>query len=165
MSDFEEKSKTPTSKSKKKKTSTSDIPRPRRLSRKERHPSQLWKKTLINHEDWAVVDLDGTVLFVQLINGRIHAHGREAFCRWCSDSLEIRDTRVFCAGKCGRYQGKFSQDLKDYFHWDGAKSYTLRKKIAEIEGLELPAEDHEPIQYAPNWSVLDQYEEGYYEEL
>ena len=36
---------------------------------------------------------------------------------------------------------------------------TLRKIVAEIENLELEPRDLEPISYAPNWSVLYEYED------
>ena len=121
---------------------------------------KLWKKTTSNDEDWGVVNLDDTVLLVQLINGRMHAHGMEAVCKWCEDPLEIREeTKVFCSGRCGRYQGEFSRDLNDYLRWEGIKSYTLRKIVAEVEALELEARDLEPISYAPNWSILYEYED------
>jgi len=84
----------------------------------------------------------------------------EAVCKWCEDPLEIREeTKVFCGGKCGRYQGEFSHDLNDYLRWEGVKSYTLRKIVAEVEALELEARDLEPISYAPNWSILYEYED------
>ncbi|MFW9835031.1 MAG: hypothetical protein ACFFEK_13610 [Candidatus Thorarchaeota archaeon] len=121
---------------------------------------KLWKKTTNRDEEWGVVNFDDTVLFVQLINGRMHAHGIEAVCKWCKGVLEIRETsKVFCSGRCGRYQGEFSHDLNDYLRWEGVKSYTLRKIVAEVEALELEARDLEPISYAPNWSILYEYED------
>jgi hypothetical protein len=66
---------------------------------------------------------------------------------------------VFCAGTCEKYQGEFSRDLSAYLWWEGAKSYTLRKRVAEVEELELQQRDLEPITYAPHWSVLEEYEE------
>lgn len=121
---------------------------------------KLWQKTTNKDEEWGVCNLDETVLLVQLVNGRIHAHGREAVCKWCDGVLEIREeVKVFCSGKCGRYQGEYSRDLDDYLRWEGVKSYTLRKIVAEVEALELEARDLAPIQYAPNWSVLFEYED------
>jgi hypothetical protein len=121
---------------------------------------ELWQKTTNKDEEWGVCNFDETVLLVQLIDGRLHAHGREAFCKWCDGVLEIREeVKVFCSGKCGRYQGEFSSDLDDYLRWEGVKSYTLRKIVAEAEALELEARDHLPIHYAPNWSVLFEYED------
>jgi hypothetical protein len=120
---------------------------------------KLWKKTTNRNEDWGVVNFDDTVLLVQLIDGRLHIHGIEAVCKWCKGVLEIRETsKVFCSGRCGRYQGEFSHDLNDYLRWEGVKSYTLRKIVAEVEALELEARDLEPISYAPNWSILYEYE-------
>ena len=152
LTDFEEKDKqsvkfSPSSQVKKLLKTT---PRPRR---------ELWEKKIKRREKWAVCNFDGTVLFVQLIDGKIHAHGMEATCKWCEGPLEIREEKVFCAGVCKRYQGTFSRNLNDYLHWDGAKSYTLRKSIAEKEGLELEERDLTKIGYAPNWSVLEEYED------
>ena len=128
--------------------------------KKQKTERKLWKKTTSKDEEWGVVNLDDTVLFVQLIDGRMHAHGMEAVCKWCESPLEIREeTKVFCGGKCGRYQGEFSRDLNDYLRWEGVKSYTLRKIVAEVEALELEARDLEPITYAPNWSILYEYED------
>jgi hypothetical protein len=31
--------------------------------------------------------------------------------------------------------------------------------VAEAEGLQLEERDLEPIEYAPNWSVFEEYEE------
>ena len=120
---------------------------------------QLWQRIMQEGEEWGVCNLDGTVLFVRLIDGRIHAHGMEAVCRWCGDELVIREDKVFCSGRCGRYQGQFSLDSNAYLLWEGAKSYTLRKEIAQVERLRLEPRDLEPIQYAPNWSVFDEYDE------
>jgi hypothetical protein len=121
---------------------------------------KLWTKTTNKDEEWGVINLDDTVLFVQFIDDRMHAHGMEAVCKWCEDPLEIREeTKVFCSGRCGRYQGEFSHDLNDYLRWEGVKSYTLRKIVAEVEALELEARDLEPISYAPNWSILYEYED------
>lgn len=126
-------------------------PKPKRI---------LWKKTIGKNEEWGVINFDDTVLFVQLIDGRMHVHGMAAVCKWCGGILEIREeTKVFCAGRCGRYQGEFSQDLNDFLRWEGVKSYTLRKIVAEEEVLELEARDLEPISYAPNWSILYEYED------
>ncbi|MGY5864435.1 MAG: hypothetical protein RTV41_07505 [Candidatus Thorarchaeota archaeon] len=135
-------------------TVVTEFRRPKETERK------LWKKTTSKDEEWGVCNFDETVLLVQLIDGRLHAHGREAVCKWCDGVLEIREeVKVFCSGKCGRYQGEYSQDLDDYLRWEGVKSYTLRKIVAEVEALELEARDLAPIQYAPNWSVLFEYED------
>ncbi|MFW9768496.1 MAG: hypothetical protein ACFFF9_10005 [Candidatus Thorarchaeota archaeon] len=133
---------------------------------KERKPKRkLWRKTTKKDEEWGVCNFDETVLLVQIIDGRLHAHGREAVCKWCDGVLEIREkVKVFCSGECGRYQGEFSSDLNDYLRWEGVKSYTLRKIVAEAEALELEARDLQPIQYAPNWSVLFEYEDDRYED-
>ena len=122
-----------------------------------RQKGQMWYKTLDTRGDWGVCSLDGTVLFVQLINGRIHAHGEEAVCKWCGGVLEIREDKIFCSGQCRRYQGVFSRDLNDFLRWEGAKSFTLRKVVAEVEKLELEPRDLEPISYAPKWSILYEY--------
>ncbi len=128
--------------------------------KKPKPERKLWKKTTSKDEKWGVVNLDDTVLFVRLIDGRMYAHGMEAVCKWCEDVLEIREeTKVFCGGRCGRYQGEFSRDLNDYLRWEGVKSYTLRKIVAEAEALDLEARDLEPISYAPNWSILYEYED------
>jgi len=124
-----------------------------------RAKAQLWQRTRQEGEEWGVCNLDGTVIFVRLIDGRIQAHGMEAVCRWCGDELVIREDKVFCSGRCGRYQGQFSKDPNAYLWWEGAKSYTLRKEIAQVEGLQLEPRDLEPIHYAPNWSVFDEYDE------
>lgn len=131
------------------------------LTGKRARPNpQLWRKIRQEGEEWGVCNLDGTVMFVQLVGGRIHAHGMEAVCRWCGDALVIRDSKlVFCGGTCGRYQGEYSADPDAYLRWEGAKSYTLRNEIAEVEALQLEPRDLEPISYAPNWSVFDDYEE------
>ncbi|MBN2230988.1 MAG: hypothetical protein JW779_15490 [Candidatus Thorarchaeota archaeon] len=122
-----------------------------------RPKNQLWFKVVNLNQEWGVCNFDGTVLLIRLVNGRIYAHGEEAVCKWCGDVLEIRDDKIFCSGRCRRYQGEFSKDLNDYLRWEGAKSYTLRKIVAGIEGLELEASDLEPIDYAPDWSVLYEY--------
>ncbi|MFW9933299.1 MAG: hypothetical protein ACFFDR_11635 [Candidatus Thorarchaeota archaeon] len=127
--------------------------------RVKRPPARLWGKTISGGEIWGVFEVDDTVLFVQIINDRINAHGREAVCKYCGGALEIRDTQVFCEGDCGVYQGNFSYDLNAYLQWDGAKSLTLRKEIAETEGLTLEDRDLESISYAPLWSQLYDYEE------
>jgi len=133
----------------------------RRSKKSER---KLWKKTTNEDEEWGVCNFDETVFLVQLIDGRLHAYGREAVCKWCDGVLEIREeVKVFCSGRCGKYQGEFSPDLDDFLRWEGVKSYTLRKIVAEVEALELEARDHVPIQYAPNWSVLFEYEDDEYE--
>ncbi|MFX1560160.1 MAG: hypothetical protein ACFFBL_06210 [Promethearchaeota archaeon] len=128
--------------------------------KKSKPKRMLWKKTTSNDEEWGVISFDETVLFVQLINGRMHAHGIEAVCKWCESPLEIRqESKVFCSGRCGRYQGEFSRDLNDFLRWEGVKSYTLRKIVSEVEALELEARDLEPISYAPHWSILYEYED------
>lgn len=128
--------------------------------RRPKKPRTLWQKRINNDEKWGVCNFDETVLLVQIVGGRIHAHGREAVCKWCDGVLEIREeTKMFCGGRCGRYQGEFSSDLDDYLRWEGVKSYTLRKIVAEVEALELESRDLEPIHYAPKWSVLFEYED------
>ncbi|TFH05573.1 MAG: hypothetical protein E4H14_12485 [Candidatus Thorarchaeota archaeon] len=124
-----------------------------------RPKGQMWYKTTNADEQWGVCNFDGTVLLVQIINDRLHVHGEEAVCKWCGDTLEIRDDKVFCTGACRRYQGEFSTDPNSFLHWEGVKSYTLRKMVAEVEDLELEPRDLEPISYAPNWSVLYDYAE------
>ena len=125
---------------------------------------QIWHKTLGTDEDWGVCNLDDTVLFVQLFNGRIHAYGEEAVCKWCGGILEIRDDKIFCIGACKKYQGEFSRNRNAFLWWEGVKSYTLRKIVAETEHLELEPRDREPISYVPNWSVLYEYEDESYAE-
>lgn len=128
--------------------------------KRQKPERKLWQKTTNKDEEWGVCNFDETVLLVQLINGRIHAHGMEAVCKWCDGVLEIREeTKVFCGGRCGRYQGEFSRDLDNYLRWEGVKSYTLRKIVAEVEALELESRDLEPLHYAPKWSVLFEYED------
>jgi hypothetical protein len=122
-----------------------------------RPKGRMWYKTINPDEKWGVCNFDGTILLVQFDNSKMYVHGEEAVCKWCGDVLEIRDERVFCAGKCKRYQGEFSDNLNSFLHWEGVKSYTLRKLVAEIEGLELESRDLEPISYAPNWSILYEY--------
>jgi len=118
----------------------------------------LWEKQVHGpRNNWGVCNFDGTVVFAQIVRGRMHVHGREASCRWCEGPLEIRGDKVFCVGTCQRYQGEFSRDLDAYLRWEGAKSYTLRKEVADTEGLNLEPRDLEPISYAPNWSVLYEY--------
>ena len=122
-----------------------------------RTKGKMWYKTTEIGEQWGVCNFDGTVLLVQVINDRLHAHDEETVCKWCGGVLEIREDKVFCAGACKRYQGEFSSKLDSYLWWEGAKSYTLRKLVAEVEGLELESRDLEPISYAPNWSILYEY--------
>ncbi len=130
-------------------TAEPDSPRPK---------GQMWYRTIHAEEEWGVCNFDGTVLLVRIIDDRIHAHGEEAVCKWCGGVLEIcEETKVFCNGACKRYQGEFSEDLNMFLHWEGVKSYTLRKMVAEVEGLELESRDLEPISYAPNWSILYEY--------
>jgi hypothetical protein len=136
-----------------------ETPRPAPIRRPSRQRGQLWDKVTNDDEDWGVVHFEDTVFFVNLVDGRLHAHGMEIFCKWCGGVLEIREDKVFCVGQCKRYQGKFSWDLNAYLHWEGAKSYTLRKQVAKAEKLVLEPRDLEPIAYAPNWSVFEEYEE------
>ena len=125
----------------------------------KRPNAALWRKITHEGEVWGVCEFDDTVLFSQIINGRIFIHGLEAFCKYCGGVLEIQENKVFCSGSCKVYQGRFSYDMNTYLRWDGAKSITLRKVIAEIEGLELEDRDLESIAYAPEWSSFDEYEE------
>ena len=123
-----------------------------------RPKGKMWYKTTNTDEQWGVCNFDGTVLLVRIVDNRIHAHGEEAVCKWCNGVLEIREkTKVFCNGACKRYQGEFAEDLNAFLRWEGVKSYTLRKIVAEVEGLELESRDLEPISYAPNWSILYEY--------
>ena len=121
----------------------------------------LWQKKMKSGEDWGVVSFDDTVLLVQMIDGKIHAYGKEAVCKWCGSVLVIRDDKVFCGGTCKRYQGKFSNEPQTFLTWDGAKSFTLRRRIAEIEGMDLEERDLTPMVYASEWSVLDEYEDEF----
>jgi hypothetical protein len=98
-------------------------------------------------------------MFVRLINHRIYAYGEEAVCKWCGGVLEIRGGKIFCSGSCRRYQGEFSRNLNTFLEWNGVKSYTLRKVVAQAECLKLDSRDLEPIAYAPDWSVLYEYED------
>ncbi|MCK5238177.1 MAG: hypothetical protein KAR33_01445 [Candidatus Thorarchaeota archaeon] len=132
---------------------------PPKYRRDKRPPAKLWRNIIKDGEVWGVFEGDDTVLFVQILDGKIYAHGREAVCKYCSGTLEIRGSQIFCAGECGVYQGNFSYDLNAYLKWDGAKSLTLRKAIAKEEGLSLEERDHEPIHYTPQWSVLYEFEE------
>jgi hypothetical protein len=136
---------------------TTSCPAPTR--RPSRPRGQLWDKVTNDDEDWGVAQIEDTVLFVKLVDGRLHAQGMEIVCKWCGGVLEIREDKVFCAGRCERYQGKFSWDFNAYLQWEGAKSYTLRKQVAKAEKLVLEPRDLAPIAYAPNWSVLEEYEE------
>jgi hypothetical protein len=149
LADFEEENVTPKSK-----RSLIDSPR-----REKRPPAKLWRKTIMGGEAWGVFDVDDTVLFVQILDGKIHAHGREAVCKYCGGSLEIRGDQVFCGGECGVFQGDFSYDLDSYLKWDGAKSLTLRKMVADEEGLILEERDLEPIPDLPEWSLLYEFED------
>jgi len=154
LSDFGEQENTPV-----KPSPDSQVKEPSIPPKKSRPRRELWKKMIENKDEWGVCNFDGTVLFVELKNSRIHAHGMESFCRWCGGVLEIQQEKVFCGGTCKRYQGEFSKDLNAYLRWDGAKSYTLRKEVAEKEGLALEERDLADIPYASNWSALDEYEE------
>jgi hypothetical protein len=137
-----------------------ETPRPVPIRKPSRPRGKLWDKVTSDDEDWGVARIEDTVLFVKLVDGHLHAQGMEIVCKWCGGVLEIREDKVFCAGRCERYQGKFSWDLNAYLQWEGAKSYTLRKQVAKAEKLVLEQRDLEPIAYAPNWSVLEEYEEG-----
>ncbi|MHA2374379.1 MAG: hypothetical protein ACXAEB_15340, partial [Candidatus Thorarchaeota archaeon] len=53
-------------------------PPPVRKKRRKRKKAVLWNKVTNPDEDWAVCNLDDTVLLVRLIKGRIHAYGIEA---------------------------------------------------------------------------------------
>jgi hypothetical protein len=120
---------------------------------------ELWQKTINSGEEWGVCELNDTVILVRLIDHRIYAYGEEAFCKWCGGVLEIRGSKIFCSGRCKRYQGEFSRDPNAFLERNGAKSYTLRKEIAQAECLELEPRDLEPIDYAPDWSILYEYED------
>ena len=129
------------------------------VKKRQREKGQIWRRTTRDGGKWGVIRFDGTVLFVRVIDGQIFAHGIEALCKWCEGKLEIRDEKVFCKGKCKRFQGDFARDLSAYLRWEGAKSFTLRKEIAKEEKLDLEFRDLEPMSYAPDWSAFDQYEE------
>lgn len=144
------------SKSSRKRKPKKETSLPKRSSRLR---NDLWEKKITRKNEWAVCNFDSTVLFVQLIDGKIHAHGMEATCKWCEGTLEIKEEKVFCTGICKRYQGTFSNDLDNYLRWDGVKSYTLRKSIAEKEGLELEKRDLTRIAYTSSWSALEEYDE------
>jgi len=122
-----------------------------------RPKGQMWYKTINQGEKWGVCNFDGTILLVQFIDGKMFVHEEEAVCKWCGGVLEIRDERVFCGGACKRYQGEFSDNPNSFLYWDGVKSYTVRKLVAEIEDLKLEPRDLEPIPYVPNWSILYEY--------
>ncbi len=109
---------------------------------------RLWAR-VTDGNGWCVCDFNGTVLFARIINNKLHADNRELFCKWCGGRLEIRNNGVYCAGKCGNYQGRISYDLDDYLRWNGARSFTLRREIAKIEGLELERSDLAVMTYAP----------------
>jgi hypothetical protein len=136
-----------------------ETPPPAPIRKPSRPRGKLWDKVTSDDEDWGVAQIEDTVLFVKLVEGRLHAQGMEIICKWCGGVLEIREDKVFCAGRCERYQGKFSWDINAYLQWEGAKSYTLRKQVANAEKLALEQRDLEPIAYAPNWSALEEYEE------
>lgn len=128
----------------------------------QRHSeSKLWSKTVKEDEEWGVCNLNDTVVLVRLVNHQIHAYGEKAVCKWCEGILEIRDDKIFCTGNCKRYQGGFSRDLNAFLWWEGVKSYTLRKTVAEIEHLELESRDLKPIDYTPDWSALYEYEDEF----
>ncbi|NWF97040.1 MAG: hypothetical protein HXY34_12935 [Candidatus Thorarchaeota archaeon] len=131
---------------------------PEQAFRKRTTRGEVWKRVIEEPRDeWGVVCLDDNALLVRTMGGRIFVHGVEAFCKWCGGSLVIREGKVFCAGKCHNYQGEFSRDLNDYLRWDGAKSFTLRRAIAQAEHLQLEERDLEPIHYTPNFSMLDEF--------
>jgi len=134
-----------------------EIPQVKLQKPKSTTEERMWQKILTPHENWGVCNLDGTVLLVQLVDGHMHVHGEEVVCKWCEGILEIRDDKIFCNGQCKRYQGEFSRDPNDFLRWEGIKSYTLRKIVANAENMELEPRDLEPISYAPNWSVLYEY--------
>jgi hypothetical protein len=139
---------------------TRDVPEASKPGPQSDSPrTALWNRTISSDEEWGVCNFDDTVLFTQIIDGRLHAHGLEIKCKWCGGDLEVRQDKVFCSGTCHRYQGEFSQDLNAYLWWEGAKSYTLRREVADAEGLELEPRDLEEMSYAPNWSVLSEYDE------
>ncbi|MDF1540887.1 MAG: hypothetical protein P1Q69_18465 [Candidatus Thorarchaeota archaeon] len=142
-----------------------NLSKPQRLVPDKRPPTKVWRKTINDGEVWGVFDVDDTVLFVQILDGRVHAHGREAVCKYCGGILDIRGSQIFCGGECGVYQGNFSYDLNAYLKWDGAKSLTLRKAVAEEEGFSLEERDYEPIHYTPQWSVLYEFEDFEADEL
>jgi hypothetical protein len=138
--------------------SSSPEPRPPRPRR------EMWQKTIDADQEWGVCNLGDTVILVRLINHHIYAYGEEAVCKWCGGVLEVRDDKIFCIGACKRYQGEFSRNLNAFLWWEGVKSYTLRKIVADIEHLELESRDLEPIDYVPDWSVLYEYEDESYED-
>jgi hypothetical protein len=146
-------------------TSSTTETRPARSSNLDqafrRLKRELWQKTINAGEEWGVCELNDTVILVRLIDHRIYAYGEEAVCKWCGGVLEVRDDKIFCTGVCKRYQGEFSRNLNSFLEWDGVKSYTLRKAVAKTENLELESRDLEPIDYAPDWSVLYEYEDEY----
>lgn len=120
----------------------------------------LWQKMTDPDEEWGVCRFDDTVFFTKIIDEHLHAYGVELTCKWCGAVLEIREDKVFCGGTCGRYQGEFSRDLNAYLWWEGVKSYTVRHEVAEAEDLKLEPRDLEELSYAPNWSVLYEYDES-----
>ncbi|MHA1136022.1 MAG: hypothetical protein ACTSSE_05995 [Candidatus Thorarchaeota archaeon] len=122
-----------------------------------RPKGKMWYKTTSIDEQWGVCNFDGTILLVRIEEDQMYVHGEKAVCKWCGGVLDIREDKVFCAGACKRYQGEFSDNLSSFLHWEGVKSYTLRKMVAEIENLKLEPRDLEPISYAPNWSILYDY--------
>ncbi|TFF91301.1 hypothetical protein EU545_04645 [Candidatus Thorarchaeota archaeon] len=132
-------------------------PRPRDSPHRREEP--LWQKMINEDEKWGVCRFDDTVFFTKIVDGRLHAYGLELTCKWCGDTLGIREDKVFCTGTCRRYQGEFSRNLNAYLWWEGAKSYTLRHEVAEAENLELEPRDLEDMSYAPKWSVLSEYDE------
>ncbi|MGQ4871354.1 MAG: hypothetical protein ACP6IT_05915 [Candidatus Thorarchaeota archaeon] len=114
----------------------------------------IWVSGVSADGNWVVCDFDGTVFFAQFVNGTIYAHGHKAACRWCGADLEVREDRVFCAGKCGKYQGRISENLSDFLRWNGATSCTLRKAIAGAMGFRPVEEDSWPPVDTPSWSLL-----------
>ncbi len=136
-----------------------DLSIPSEKLKSERVTGDIWKRTITQKEDWGICNFGGTVMFAKLEEGRIIVHGIEASCRWCGSELEVRGEQVFCVGSCKTYQGLFSKDLNKYLEWEGAKSYTLRREIARIEGLQLEPRDLEPLPQPAEWSIFDEFEE------
>jgi hypothetical protein len=146
-------------------TESHSVPSSSTEPRLPRPKQGIWQKTIDADQEWGVCNLGDTVILVRLINHRIYAYGEEAVCKWCGGVLEIRDDKIFCTGACARYQGEFSRNLNTFLEWNGIKSYTLRKVVAQAECLELEPRDLEPIAYAPDWSVLYEYEDDDDDEL
>ncbi len=119
--------------------------------------SGIWTP-LTDDQSRIVCEFDGTVFLGRLVNGVIYAHGHPAVCRWCGGNLQVRGEMVFCGGPCGAFQGRISRDLNKYLEWNGALSYTLRREIADTEGLELDEEERSPPTfYGHLYSPLDEF--------